>query len=165
MHYFAFGADLDPAVMRARSPSHRVVGLAALRDHGIAFTRYDPEWGGGIASLRTRHGDVVWGLVLDVPDADLERLDALEGFRAEDDQHNRSDRRPVTVELTRPDDGSVPRRVRAFVYIPRPSNPSPPSARYRDALLAGARFARLPEDYVAGLTALPVAEASESAGG
>jgi len=165
MHYFAFGADLDPVEMRSRFPEHRIVGVAALRDHRLAFTRFAPEWGGGLAGVQTHHGDSVWGIVVDLPDQDVTRLDELEGFRANDDQHNRSDRRIVTVDLTRPDDDSVPRRLRAFVYVPRPSNPSPPSTRYLETLLRGAAAWRLPEDYVARLRGLPVSDASEKAGG
>jgi gamma-glutamylcyclotransferase (GGCT)/AIG2-like uncharacterized protein YtfP len=165
MHYFAFGVDLEPAAMRSRSPEHRVVGVAALRDHRLAFTRYVPEWGGGVASLQAHHGDAVWGVVLELSDRDIARLDELEGFRGSDDQHNRSDRRIVTVDLTRPDDQSVPRRLRAFVYVPRPSNPSHPSSRYLETLVRSATAWRLPEDYVARLRGLPVSDPSETAGG
>src|SRR6185295_11438010 len=57
---FAFGADLDRDVRSARIPEHRVVGLAALRDHQLSFPRFSQEWGGGVASIQTHHGDTLW---------------------------------------------------------------------------------------------------------
>ena len=55
------------------------------------------------------------------------------------------------MDVVRPDDGSVPRRVRAATYVARPSNPQPPSRRYMDAILRGAAHHRLPEDYIEAL--------------
>jgi len=156
MLYFAYGSNLEPNQMLARCPQHRVVGLAVLRDHRIAFPLYSQRWGGGVASVVTTHGESVWGVLHDLTESDLAALDGYEGFRGPADQHNVYDRDHVTVELIRPDDGSVPRRVLAWTYLARPSNPSPPSRRYLDAILAGARHHRLPEDYVAALSVVPV---------
>jgi hypothetical protein len=153
---FAFGAELDPDVRRQRFPEHRVLGLAGLRDHQLAFPRFSPEWNGGIAGIQTHHGDTLWGIVYDVNEAGLAALDRVEGFRSPGDAHNVSERQVVLVELKRPDDGSVPRRLRVYVYVPRPSNPSPPSPAYRDAIVRGARHHALPEEYLPRLEGLPV---------
>lgn len=157
MFYFAYGSNLEPNQMRSRAPGHRVVGLAGLRDHRLVFPLFSNDWGGGVASVQPHHGDTVWGVLYEVGDDEIKRMDVYEYFRAPGDQHNVYDREHLTVELVRPDDGSVPRRVRADVYVARPSNPSPPSRRYLDVLLLGARHHRLPEDYVAQLSAVPVA--------
>jgi len=156
MLYFAYGSNLDPEQMRSRCPEHRVVGMAALHDYRLTFPRYSPRWEGGVASVQPGHGETVWGMVFDLTAADLGQLDEYEGFLGEGNQHNVYDREHVTVELARPDDGSVPRRVRAWTYIARPSNPSPPSRRYLEALVRGARHHRLHEEYVAKLGGLPV---------
>lgn len=156
MLYFAYGSNMNPEQMRERAPGHRVIGLAALRDHRLSFPLYSNTWGGGVASLQTQHGETVWGVLFDVSADDLASLDQYEGFRGEGDQHNVYDRQHVTVELVRPDDGSFPRRVRADLYVARPSNPSAPSQRYLDTLVSGARHHRLPEEYVAKLSAVPV---------
>ena len=167
MHYFAYGSNLDPDQMRARAPGHRVVGLAALRDHRLIFPHYSIPWAGGVSSVQGAHGATVWGMLYEVNESDLAELDRFEGFRGHGDQHNLYDREQVTVELTRPDDGSFPRRVRAAIYIGRPNNPSPPSRKYLDVVLRGARHHRLPEDYVAAIAGTSVveegkAEATES---
>jgi hypothetical protein len=44
-----------------------------------------------------------------------------------------------------------------WIYLARQANPSPPSQRYLDAVLRGARHYRLPEDYLRKLAATPVA--------
>ena len=154
MLYFAYGSNLNPAQMRERSPEHRVVGLAALREHRLVFPLYSNSWKGGVASVQPQHGGTVWGVLHEVSEADLRELDGHEGFRAAGDQHNVYDRVTMTVDLVRPDDGSVPRRVRADLYVARPSNASPPSRRYLDTVVQGARHHRLPEEYVAALTAV-----------
>ncbi len=151
MLYFAYGSNLDPDQMRARCPGHQVVGLAALHDHKLSFPRTSHSWGGGVASIQLAHGAVLWGMVFELTDADLAALDEYEGWKGPGDQHNVYDRELMYVELTRPDDGSFPRRLRPCVYIARESNPAPPSRRYLDAILKGARHHRLPDDYIIAL--------------
>jgi gamma-glutamylcyclotransferase (GGCT)/AIG2-like uncharacterized protein YtfP len=157
MLYFAFGSNLDPEQMQSRCPGGIVVGLAALRDHRLAFPLYSNAWGCGVSSIQPAHGDTVWGMLYELTEAHIASLDRFEEFRGPGDQHNVYDREQVTVELVRPDDGSIPRRVRAWTYVARPSNPSPPSRRYLDAILRGARHHRLPEEYIAKLAAVAVA--------
>ena len=163
MLYFAYGSNLDPEQMSARCPSHRVIGLAELKEHRLVFPLFSPRWGGGVASIQPGHGTSVWGMLYELTDADLVSLDGYEGFRGPENQHNVYDRETVSVDLTRPDDGTIPRRVRAAVYVARPSNPSPPSPRYLDALVRGAKHHRLPEDYVARLAAVHTREEEPSA--
>lgn len=156
MLYFAYGSNLHPEQMRRRCPGHHVVGLAELRDYRVSFPLTSHDWGGGVASVSVAHGDSVWGVVHDLTTEDLAALDGYEHFVGPGDQHNLYDRETVNVQLVRADDGSFPRRLRAWTYIARQANPSPPSRRYLDAIVEGARFHRLPDDYVARLAATPV---------
>ena len=156
MLYFAYGSNLDPDQMQRRCPGHHVVGLAELRDFRLSFPLTSHDWGGGVASVSVAHGDAVWGVVYELTDEDLASLDRYEHFVGPGDQHNLYDRDTVSVQLVRADDGSFPRRLRAWTYIARPANPSPPSRRYLDAIVRGARHHRLPDDYVARLAATPV---------
>ena len=157
MLYFAYGSNLDPEQMRQRCPGHRVVGLAELRDHRLTFPLTSHDWGGGVAGLAVAHGESVWGVVHELTEADLASLDRYEHFVGPGDQHNLYDRETVSVQLVRADDGSFPRRLRVWTYVARQANPSPPSRRYLDAIIEGARHHRLPDDYVARLAATPVA--------
>lgn len=159
MHYFAYGSNLNPDQMKHRCPGHGVVGLAVLREHKLAFPVTSHDWGGGVAGVVPSHGTNVWGVVYDLSsDEELAALDGYEGYRGPGDQHNLYDREPVFVDLVRPDDGSIPRRVRAWCYFARPSNPAPPSRRYLEAILAGARHHRLPEEYVAAIATTATAD-------
>jgi len=154
MLYFAYGSNLDPVQMASRCPNAKTVGLAALHDHRLVFPRYTETWGGGTAGIVPSHGPAVWGVLFEVTDACLATMDGHEGFRASGDPDNHYDREQISVELTRPDDGSIPRRVRAWTYVARAANPMPPSRRYLDTILRGARHHRLPEEYVAALAAV-----------
>jgi len=158
MLYFAYGSNLDPLQIKTRCPGHQVVGLAVLPDHRLVFPRYSGDWGGGVASIALAHGEKVWGFVYELSDTDLAALDVYEGWRAAGDQHNHYDRETVTVELVRPDDGSLPRRLRVLTYVARASNPTAPSRRYLETILGGARHHRLPEDYVERLGKTEVRE-------
>ena len=157
MLYFAYGSNLDPEQLRERCPGSRVVGLAVLRDHRLAFPLHSDRWGGGTAGLLHAHGSSVWGALYELTESDLTALDRFEGWNGPGDHHNLYDRDLATVELTRPDDGSVPRRVRAYTYFARTLNPSPPSRRYLDTLLRGARYHKLPQEYVEWLESIPIA--------
>ncbi len=162
MFLFAYASNLNPDQMRERAPSHRRVGLAVLRDYRMAFPRYSQLWDGGVAGPQLAHGEELWGMLFQVTEHDLGRLDAYEGFRATGDPHNEYERQQEFVELVRCDDGSVPRRVRAWIYFARPSNPQPPSRRYLESIIAGARAFQLPEDYVTRLAVTPVGDGTTS---
>ncbi len=151
MLYFAYGSNLNHEQMLDRCPGYRAVGMAELRDYRLVFPLHSHTWEGGVASVQPAHGESVWGMVFELTDSDLEALDRYEGYRGPDNQHNVYDRNSTYVELTRPDDGSFPRRLRVNCYFARPSNPGPPSRRYLDAIIDGARHHRLPADYVAAL--------------
>ena len=165
MLYFAYASHMDPEQMARSGTDHTVVGLASLHEYRLSFPMYSNIWEGGVASVQPHHGDQVWGVLYEVSDERLEKLDREYGYRGPDDQHNVADREHVTVELVRPDDGSSPRPLRAWLYMARPSNPSPPSRRYLDAILRGAQHHELPEEYILALRAIEVEEKPGSATG
>jgi gamma-glutamylcyclotransferase (GGCT)/AIG2-like uncharacterized protein YtfP len=161
MLYFAYGSNLDPEQMKSRCPESQVVGLASLDDYRVTFPRFSNDWGGGTASIHLAHGKKVWGVLYELSDGDLQKLDEYEGYVGPQDQHNVHDREHVTVGLERPDDGSIPRRVRAWTYIARPAHAAPPSEKYKAAMMTGATHHRLPEEYVAMLRELETAPARQ----
>jgi gamma-glutamylcyclotransferase (GGCT)/AIG2-like uncharacterized protein YtfP len=156
--YFAYGSNLDPEQMRSRCPGHRTVGLARLPDHRLTFPLYSETWQGGAAGLALAHGETVWGALYELTDDDLAALDRYEGWKSEGHHHNLYDREKVSVELTRADDGSVPGRKLAIVYLARPVRPAAPSRRYMETVLRGARHHRLPPEYIEKLEAIPTAD-------
>jgi hypothetical protein len=157
MLYFAYGSNLDPDQMQSRCPGHQPVGLAALRDHRLSFPRHSDTWDGGVASPALSHGHDLWGYLYEITDQDRGALDRYEGWIGPADPGNAYEPETITVDLVRPDDGSVPRRVRALTYLARATEPKPPSRKYVDVILKGARARALPEEYQAELKVLPVA--------
>jgi hypothetical protein len=158
MLYFGYGSNLNPRQMAQRCPGHRVAGVALLTDHRLEFRGLSEDWGGAVATLVPSHGAAVWGLLFELTEEHLQTLDRYEGFRAPGDQHNLYERGTVTVELVRPLDGSVPRRVRAQAYTARHGAAGLPSRRYLDTILEGARHHHLPEEYVEKLAAAAATE-------
>jgi gamma-glutamylcyclotransferase (GGCT)/AIG2-like uncharacterized protein YtfP len=158
MHYFAFGSNLNPEQMAARCPGHEVVGMAALRDHRLDFPVHSRDWDGGVAGVHVAHGDIVWGIVYALNDVHIASLDGYEGYHGAGDPRNLYERERIWVDLTRPDDGSIPRRLRAEIYVvANLASPAPPSRRYLDTILAGARHHHLPEEYIAALARIATA--------
>jgi len=158
MLYFAYGSNLDPQQMTRRCPGATVVGVAELKDHRLTFPLTSHDWGGGVASVSVAHGASVWGVVYELTAEDLASLDGYEHYVGPANQHNLYDRETVSVQLVRADDGSFPRRLHAWIYLARSANPAPPSRRYMEAVLSGARHHRLPAEYVTRLAATPTGD-------
>ena len=144
--YFAYGSNLDPVQMKRRCPSSQVVGRATLSDHRLVFpVRSDGDWAGGVAGVEPTAGQTVHGVVYTVDDADLAALDRYE---AVDEGMYRRARVGVEVE------GVGPQEVWTYYAIPDPAGPTPPSKKYRDAILGGATHHGLPAEYLQQLAAI-----------
>lgn len=76
--YFAFGANLSPAVLRQRQivPGYQEDFL--LRDHELLFNQPGPYEGFGFASVHSRPGKMVFGRLLRLRAIDEKRMDYFE---------------------------------------------------------------------------------------
>lgn len=141
---FAYGSNMNWNQVRERCPSSRFVGIAVLRDHKLAFTRESVNRGCGVADVVAEDGAQVWGVVYEIADLDVGKLDASEGFRPGRDK-NSYDRRECLVFL----DGENQRPLTVSAYFGDPQlSPPLPNATYKDLILAGARYWHLPEEYI-----------------
>ncbi len=77
--YFAYGSNLDLPQMKRRCPSSKLISKGSLSDYRLTFNRFSSGWGGGVADVIQDEGSEVWGLVFEISDSDLERLDRYEG--------------------------------------------------------------------------------------
>ena len=77
--YFAYGSNLDLAQMKIRCPSSELISKGSLSDYRLTFNRYSSGWGGGVADVIQGKGSEVWGLVFELSNSDLKRLDSYEG--------------------------------------------------------------------------------------
>lgn len=147
MLIFAYGSNMNWNQMRERCPSSRFVGIAVLRDHKLAFTRRSVKHACGVADVVADDGAEVWGVVFEITDLDVIRLDELEGFKP-GRQKNSYCRRECLVYL----DGEAQRQLLASAYFADPQpHPPLPSAAYLDLILVGARHWHLPEEYIRAL--------------
>jgi len=77
--YFAYGSNLDLPQMKRRCPSSKLISKGSLSGYRLTFNRFSSGWGGGVADVIQEQGYEVWGLVFEISDSDLERLDRYEG--------------------------------------------------------------------------------------
>ena len=77
--YFAYGSNLDLAQMKVRCPSSELISKGSLSGYRLTFNRYSSGWGGGVADVIQGKGSEVWGLVFELSNSDLKRLDSYEG--------------------------------------------------------------------------------------
>lgn len=152
MLYFAYGSNMNWQQMRERCPSARFVGVALLADHKLAFTRESAKRGCGVADAVHEHGRELWGVVYEIDDLDLGKLDRCEGY-SPGREKNSYWRRERLVLLDR--DKERPLTVCSYFGDPQ-SNPPLPNSEYKQLLVSGARHWHLPEEYVRELEAIAV---------
>jgi len=100
--YFAYGSNLDLAQMKIRCPSSELISKGSLSDYRLTFNRYSSGWGGGVADVIQGKGSEVWGLVFELSNSDLKRLDSYEGCY--NDQTSLYERWKAVIDTT---DGQV----------------------------------------------------------
>lgn len=136
MLYFAYGSNMARLQMKAHCPSAKFVAAAKLKDHQLVFDMMARMWGGGVADIRPAKGQVVEGVLWEVAEADLPRLDEYEQcplvYR----------RQAVEVE-------AKGKPAKAFAYVgTRPAGRCAPSRRYLRLLIQGAEEHDLSLPYV-----------------
>jgi gamma-glutamylcyclotransferase len=144
MLYFAYGSNMNWQQMKERCPSARFAGVALLPDHKLAFTRKSINRGCGVADAVPEHGQKMWGVVYEVGDVDVAKLDTSEGYRP-GRQKNSYFRSECNVLLN--GDNRQPLTVFTYFGDPQP-NPPLPNLDYKNLILSGARHWHLPVEYV-----------------
>ncbi len=143
MLYFAYGSNLDPTQMRLRCREARYIGKARLDGYRLSFPRWSKIRASAIVGLEPAPGEAVWGVLYQVADGDIGRLDQWEGYDKRrpvaDNAHNRA-----SIKVTLPD-GKV-REAETYVTTPS-ADPGLPSSEYIEYLDQLALACDLPEDY------------------
>ena len=78
--YFAYGSNLDLLQMKRRCPLSKLISKGMLPDYRLTFNRYASGWDGGVADVIQDEDSEVWGLIFEISDSDLVRLDHYEGY-------------------------------------------------------------------------------------
>lgn len=133
MLHFAYGSNMSAAVMRRHAPGARPLGAAALANYRFVITA------DGYASVEPKRGGAVHGLLWQLAPRDRIMLDLWEGVAG---GFYRAETLPVR---------QAGRLRPALVYRARPRRAGRPRAGYMELVIAAARAARLPADYIAAL--------------
>lgn len=150
MLYFAYGSNMDWTQMQQRCPSACFLRLATLRDRQLAFTRKSVSRGCGVADVVHAVGERVWGVVYEIEETEVGKLDECEGYLPGRDR-NAYWRRECTVFVD--DDTQNPLACTSYFATPQPEPPLP-SRAYVHHLLDGARHWGLPAEYIGQLEAI-----------
>ncbi|PSC02991.1 gamma-glutamylcyclotransferase [Alsobacter soli] len=128
--YFAYGSNMDRAAMAQRCPKSTVVGLARLPRHRFIIMA------DGYASVVRDPRRTVWGVLWDLALSDIPALDRYESLHT-----------GLYTKINQPvvTDGGA---RRALVYVGRTDRPGKPKPGYLEGVLAAARDAGLPPEYL-----------------
>lgn len=146
MLYFAYGSNLVWTLMKERCPSAQFVCKAKLKEHRLAFTRYSEGRHCGVADVVLEKRGTVWGVVYQISEHDVGKLDKCEGFSPERPREMNSyvrEERHVYAD----DNSEQPLLVSVYIAN-KQENPPQPSDEYKMMIVNGAKFWHIPEDYI-----------------
>jgi gamma-glutamylcyclotransferase (GGCT)/AIG2-like uncharacterized protein YtfP len=150
----AYGSDLDSEQMRSRCPSARFICVAELRDHNLVFPRRSKVRGCGVASIEARRGSSVWGVVYQIDEVDVAKLDASEGYMPGRESGKNS---YVREERHVHADGDEAKPLLVWVYVAHPhAKPPLPNVDYKQLIVDGAKSWHLPGEYISELEQIEV---------
>lgn len=142
MLVFAYGSNLLPARLLARTPSARVVAVGRLPAHRLCWHMASRD-GSGKCDVVADAAAEVHGVVWRLDPADKPALDRAESLGQGYTE------RCLTLHTAQGE-------VQAWTYLALRTDPAlQPYDWYRDIVVAGARHHALPADYVAALAATP----------
>ena len=143
--YFAYGSNLHPRRLGARTPSLEFLATAWLAGHRLVFHKRGADGSGKADVAAGRADDRVHGAVYRISRQDAAQLDRIEGLGA---GYAR-----MQAEVVTP---AGPRRAYCYQAMPAWIVPGLlPFAWYRELVIAGARHHRLPEGYVRRIRRTP----------
>ena len=145
MLYFAYGSNLDYSQMKNRCPSARFVGKAILKEYDFDFTRMSTNRGCGVMDIVKADGEKVWGVVHQIDELEVGRLDQSEGYAP-----GRTKNAYRRIECVVYEDGVANRPITAMTYevVEKASATIPPDQAYKELIVNGADYWHLPEDYI-----------------
>lgn len=130
--YFAYGSNMDEVALRTRCPRARRLGVARLARHRFALMT------SGYATVRRAPRGDVHGVLYDLAFSDIAPLDRYE--EVDGGLYVKARQRVLRG------DG---RSSQALVYLGVDEDDGPPRPAYMEAVVAAARTAALPNDYIA----------------
>lgn len=152
--YFAYGSNLDKAQILERCPSAKFNCVARLDNYKIAFTRKSIKRRCGVADAVEATGESIFGVVYDISDEDMRKLDDNEGYKGEGNSKNSYNRKKsiVTAIVINGEN-----QIQAEIYFAvRQPAPPLPSKEYLGLIITGAKVWGLPYEYIRKLEKIEV---------
>ena len=134
--YFAYGSNMKTDRMTKRVPSAKPLGYAKLVGKKLVFNKISSDGSGKTNIVRSKNS-VVLGVLFEVNETDIVKLDGIEkGYKKQD----------ITVL------GNNDKPLHAFTYVSTQTKDGlKPYDRYLNFLVQGAEENGLPKDYVDSL--------------
>ena len=131
--YFAYGSNMSTERLRKRVPSAKPIGRAKLPDKRLTCNKKSKD-GSGKANLTDNTGYIVWGVLYEIDEIELNKLDEVESGYI----------RMIMKVITDEDS-----QVEAHVYVSSEiTDDARPYNWYKKLIIDGAREHQLPESYV-----------------
>jgi hypothetical protein len=144
MFYFSYGSFLDIQTLKKHAPSAKFISKAILPNYEVQFNFLSKTYSGGVTGVEPAPGKSAQGVIYDITEDDLLKLDKVEGV-----QQGIYFRHKILVldEL-----GKI---VEAETYrTTEPKGPFKPRKRYLRLMLKGAKQHSLDPDYIKKLEKL-----------
>ncbi len=130
MMYFAYGSNMDSKRMLERGIKFKSRRLGILNGYSLIFNKKASKGDFGYANISLSEGDFVEGILYEVGEEDIKKLDKYEGYP------NHYDRDYITVFSNK-----IP--IESIVYIANPNKIMDgllPTSEYLSHLLEGKEF-------------------------
>jgi gamma-glutamylcyclotransferase len=141
---FAFGSNMSLTQMNKRCPESSKLCIATLENHKLSFPRFSNTRKCGVASVETKEGEIVWGVVFRLTGSDWSKLDKYEGVK-----RNFYKRVGATVY----ENGDSNKPIECETYVAIPEGEFFPNKDYLSTILEGAKENHLPNNYIESLIA------------
>lgn len=144
MKCFAYGSNMSTSYIKEHCPNAAFLMRAYLPNFQIEFRRYSEEFKGGTGSIMEAPGELVNGVIFEINEQEILALDVVEDVTQ---GHYIRD-----TFLVMGEDGEWHKTDLYRVGIP--SGPYPPSKRYLDLMIAGAKEHGFEPEYIEKLESL-----------
>ncbi len=136
-YYFAYGSNMDRGQMKERCPNSRFIRKALLKNYIIDFTIFSPKRKCGCADVVKSKSDSVWGLLYEVDESDIFRLDDYE-------KHPNKYKR-FTVKVISEDGQEYV--AQTYEVVEKSSYSLKPSRHYLGLMISAAKDFNFPQEY------------------
>ena len=79
LYYFAYGSNMNKEQIHARCANPKVIAVAKLPHHRVAFFGYSKTWDGAMETVIPAPGQEVWGVIYELNFSDRDQARRLPG--------------------------------------------------------------------------------------